>query len=91
MDQFAEFIRSRLPGPGSSVVNSTGLEGGWDFTLTYIFARPAVSASQEASDPSGGLTIVEAVEKQLGVKLEMQKRSMTVTVIDHVEQTPVDN
>jgi uncharacterized protein (TIGR03435 family) len=44
----------------------------------------------EASDPSGGYTIFEAVEKQLGLKLEAQKRSMPVVVIDHIEQRPVD-
>jgi len=100
MDQFAEYVRDRLPGPGSSVVNGTGLEGGWDFTVTYIFAaRGAANAgapgaqgtTAEAADPSGGLTVHDAIEKELGLKLETQKRPMKVTVIDHVEQTPVDN
>jgi len=45
----------------------------------------------EASEPSGGFTIFEAVEKQLGLKLEMQKRPMPVIVIDHIEQKPTDN
>jgi uncharacterized protein (TIGR03435 family) len=49
---------------------------------------PVVSA---ASDPDGGMTIIEALDKQLGLKLETQKRPMTVTVIDHIEQTPTDN
>jgi uncharacterized protein (TIGR03435 family) len=31
------------------------------------------------------------VEKQLGLKLEMQKRSEPVVVIDHLEQTPTEN
>jgi len=35
--------------------------------------------------------IFEAIEKQLGFKLELGKRSMTVTVIDHLNQTPTDN
>jgi uncharacterized protein (TIGR03435 family) len=100
MDQFAEYIRERLPGPGSTVVNSTGLEGGWDFTVTYIYSRPAAANSgaaggpgsvAEAADPSGGLTIHDAIEKQLGLKIETQERPMDVTVIDHIEQTPVDN
>ena len=83
------------------MLDSTGLEGGWDFTLTYTFARPAAAnsggdsaqgvAAPAASDANGGLTIVEAIEKQLGLKLETQKRPMTVTVIDHVERTPTDN
>jgi uncharacterized protein (TIGR03435 family) len=44
-----------------------------------------------ASDPSGGQTIFEAIEKQLGLKLEKQKRSMPVFVIDRMEQKPTDN
>lgn len=48
-------------------------------------------AAGEASDPGGTLTIFEAVEKQLGLKLEMQKRSEPVVVIDHLEQTPTEN
>jgi len=42
----------------------------------------------DAADPIGGYTIFEAVEKQLGLKLEPQKRSEPVIVIDHLEQTP---
>jgi len=99
MEQFTDEIRGRLQGPGSPVLDSTGLEGGWDFTLTYTYARPAPANSgglqgaavPVASDPNGGLTIEEALEKQLGLKLQTEKRPMTVTVIDHLEQTPTDN
>ena len=106
MGQFAEAIRSGLQGPGSPVLDSTGIEGGWDFTLTFIYVRAAVAANSggdsaaqgaqgavapAASDPNGGLTIEEALEKQIGLKLETQKRPMPVTVIDRVEQTPTDN
>ncbi len=102
MEQFAELIRTRLQGAGPPVVDSTGLEGGWDFTLTYQYARvPAPNSGVDATaqgivvpaaqDPNGGLTIGEAIDKQLGLKLETQKRPMTVTVIDHLEQTPTDN
>jgi uncharacterized protein (TIGR03435 family) len=44
-----------------------------------------------ASDPTEGYTVFEAVEKQLGLRLEKQKRSMPVIVIDHFEQKPTDN
>ena len=44
-----------------------------------------------ASDPGGGLTIFGALEKQLGLKLESQKRPMTVTVIDCLEQKVAEN
>jgi uncharacterized protein (TIGR03435 family) len=36
-------------------------------------------------------SIFEAVEKQLGFKLEMHKRTLPVIVIDYIEQQPTDN
>jgi len=41
-----------------------------------------------ASEPSAGYSIYEALEKQIGLKLEKEKRSARVIVIDHIEQTP---
>ena len=56
----------------------------------------AADASPEAgapaaSTPDDAVTIFEAVEKQLGLKLEKQKRPMPVIVIDHIEQKPTEN
>ena len=44
-----------------------------------------------APEPNSGYTIFEALEKQLGLKLEKQKRNMPVIVIDHIEQKPTEN
>ena len=41
MEQFGDQIRRSLPGPGSPVVDSTGLEGGWDFAFTFVYPRVA--------------------------------------------------
>jgi uncharacterized protein (TIGR03435 family) len=103
MAQFAERLQNMAPGLSWPVLDATGLEGGWDFTLTFSFAammnfggRGGGDAAQPgatvaASDPSGGYTLFEALEKQLGLKLEAQKRPMPVTVIDHLEQKPTEN
>jgi uncharacterized protein (TIGR03435 family) len=42
-------------------------------------------------DPNGAISLFDAVNKQLGLKLEMQKRPVPVLVIDHVEEKPTDN
>jgi uncharacterized protein (TIGR03435 family) len=109
----AEFA-ALLPGIASGylrtqVQDATGLEGAWDFTLSFsgagivngaggrggdpgaMAAGPPGSVAAGAADPSGGLSLFDAVSKQLGLKLEMQKRPMPVLVIDHVEQKPADN
>jgi uncharacterized protein (TIGR03435 family) len=98
MEQFGDQIRRSLPGPGSPVLDATGLEGGWDFAFTFVYPRMPVgdaaaqgAVAPAAPEPDGGMTIIEALDKQLGLKLETQKRPATVTVIDHIEQTPTDN
>lgn len=44
-----------------------------------------------AADPIPGQTIFEAVEKQLGLKLEKRQRTGSVIVIDHMDQKPTEN
>ena len=54
-------------------------------------APPGAAAAPSAEDPGGGLTLFEALEKQAGLKLEQQKRTAKVIVIDHLEQKPTEN
>jgi uncharacterized protein (TIGR03435 family) len=89
MDQLAKQIRNQarayLDHP---VVNATGLEGAYDFSLSWT-DRSRVLAKSD--DPTGGLTVFEAIDRQLGLRLEMQKRPMPVLVIDHVNPVPSGN
>jgi uncharacterized protein (TIGR03435 family) len=83
------------------VADATGLEGGWDFTLYWSQVASMnlggrgggadAGAMPSASDPNSGYTLIEAIEKELGLKLEKQKRTMPVIVIDHLEQKATDN
>jgi uncharacterized protein (TIGR03435 family) len=43
-----------------------------------------------ASEP-GGITLFEAINRQLGLKVELQKKPMPVLVIDRVNQVPTEN
>jgi uncharacterized protein (TIGR03435 family) len=102
MAQFAEDLRRfaggyvRLP-----VEDKTGLEGAYDFTVAFSpiqFVRPqggrgdgAPGAGPDAADPNGALSLEDAINKQLGLKLEMRKRPVPVLVIDHIEEKPTDN
>ena len=107
MTQFADMLRGRAQDLQMPILDSTGIEGGWDFTLTFnpvvglnltavAALRPPEAgapgtSSPAAADPTAGLSIYEALEKQIGLKLEKQKRSTQVFVIDHIEQTPTEN
>jgi uncharacterized protein (TIGR03435 family) len=75
------------------VVDATGLDGAWDFEFTWSppFQAPGGRDSVAASDPSGGMSLKEALNKQLGLKLELQNRPLPVLVIDHVDEKPTDN
>ena len=104
---FVEQLLQGYPGLNWPVLNATGLEGGWDFSLTYSALPPALlnaagrggpaggdaqsGALPSASDPGGGYTIFEAIEKQLGLKLKAEKRKEKVIVVDHLETTPTEN
>jgi uncharacterized protein (TIGR03435 family) len=46
-------------------------------------------AMAEAADP-GGISVFEAVEKELGLKLVKQKQSVPVIVVDHVSEKPIE-
>jgi uncharacterized protein (TIGR03435 family) len=63
---------------GRVVVNKTGLEGGYDFTLDY--APDGADASD--TRPS----IFTALEEQLGLKLEPARGPVDVIVVDHIER-----
>ena len=94
MAQFAEELNHQQPLVASrrSVVDSTSIEGSWDLTLSYrIGIVPATGAPGEAADPAGGISLFDAIEQQLGLKLEGAKRSMPVFVIDKIEETPIEN
>jgi len=75
------------------IVDATGLQGGWDFVMGWTpkaqlqpVPNPNAAAG-EASDPNG-LSVFEAVEKELGLKLIKTKKSIPVVVVDHVAEKP---
>lgn len=96
--QFAE----RLPTRAGAyihppVLDLTGLAGAYDFQLYWTPKNLLSKASgvggdsPEASTPSADVTVFEAVDKQLGLKLEEQKHPVPVLVIDKAERTPREN
>jgi uncharacterized protein (TIGR03435 family) len=107
MAQFAEKLQyiasGYIHGP---VLDATGLQGSFDFTLSFSSAGafmnnrdggrggaapPPSGEGGAAPEPNGAISLFEAVDKQLGLKLESKKRMMPVLVIDHVEPKPTEN
>jgi uncharacterized protein (TIGR03435 family) len=77
------------------VVDMTGLKGGYDFTLEFTRELPPniPETAQINGSPidTSGLTVYEAVQKQLGLKLERQKGPAPILVIDHAEKPAEGN
>jgi len=80
------------------VVDQTGLTGVYDFKLdwapTVRTASPGATtdgATATPADPAAGLTLFDAVQSQLGLKLESRKLPLSVIVIDRLERVPSDN
>jgi uncharacterized protein (TIGR03435 family) len=105
MAQFADLLQKIASGYiHSPVLDATGLEGAYDFTLSFSAAgllQSGVNAGPQpqgqggavpsASEPNGALSLFDAISKELGLKLEEKKRPVPVLVIDHVEEKPTDN
>ena len=89
----AAVIEGRI---GHPVVNKTGLSGTYDFTIDYVpeLLIPAglfASAVEPDKVDSPGPTILEAVERQLGLKLEPKRINADVLVVDRFNRYPTGN
>ena len=86
LDQFAQSSFIAGATGGNPVWNQTGLQGAYDFKLTWASDRlsPETRPDQEAP------TFFTAVREQLGLRLIASKGSVEVIVIDHIEK-PLDN
>jgi uncharacterized protein (TIGR03435 family) len=80
---------------GRQVVDKTGLGGLYDFTLKWTADQgpPQSSRAGETASPPAdvsGPSIFTAIQEELGLKLEPEKLSRNVLVIDHIEK-PSEN
>jgi uncharacterized protein (TIGR03435 family) len=77
------------------VVDHTGLTGKYDFTLAYTSSRIGFGAANSpppvGQDPTGRPDLFEAIEKQLGLKLQKTVARLDVLVIDHIDKVPEEN
>jgi bla regulator protein blaR1 len=78
------------------VVDKTGLDGKFDYTIEWNFQLPspglprADAAPREALRDNQGPTFLETLREQLGLKLVLATGPVRMLVIDHVER-PSEN
>ncbi len=86
MREFADFLSGPVETP---VVDKTGLDGKYDFTLNFTPYLPQLDRPTKIDDFLG--VMQAALEGELGLKLEPQKKqTVEVLVVDHVEK-PSEN
>ncbi len=80
------------------VVDATGLEGRYDVTVGFSRRGAIQNAVRRGPDgeiitvdPNGAMSIFEAVQGQLGLRLESRKVMAPVVVIDRVAEMPTGN
>jgi uncharacterized protein (TIGR03435 family) len=93
-----------VSGPQPRVVDKTGLEGIYEFTLKFTIPvvrremMPPASAGGEASVPvasdptENAMTVFDALEQQLGLKLQkVNVVAVDVLVVDSADKVPTEN
>lgn len=81
MARFAEYLSRNADLP---ILDMTGLKGFYDLNLQW-FPEP------KAGETPQGPALREAMEEQLGLKLENRKAQIDIVVVDHVEKTPTED
>jgi uncharacterized protein (TIGR03435 family) len=67
------------------VHDATGLTGKYDFTLKWVMDWGGPPTADDSP------TIFEALQEQLGLKLEPRKSMVDTLVVDHIEKIPTEN
>jgi uncharacterized protein (TIGR03435 family) len=89
MVDFAQLLQASLL--DRPVVDQTGLDGRWDFTLKWTpddaqFAAMGVKDAPPTTDAADSPPeLLTAMREQLGLKLEAQKTAVKVLVVDHAD------
>jgi uncharacterized protein (TIGR03435 family) len=91
MTQFAAQLQRLVPGDiPDEVLDATEISGAWDFTLSFT-PGDLLRAPGPDADPNGGISLFDAIHRELGLKLEMRKRMLPVLVIDQMQEKPTAN
>jgi uncharacterized protein (TIGR03435 family) len=94
VEWFAGMIAYQVDHP---VIDATGLTGKYDFALFWDYSgsnqrRASTSDGPIAgADSDPGPTLFEALQAQLGLKLEQKKAQVEIIVVDHMEKVPSEN
>ncbi len=87
----SQMIDLLTPILGAPVIDKTGLAGKYDATVNLAKYAAEMQGGSGGAPPDPLTMIMSVLEGELGLKLEKQKTSLDVLVVDHVERTPTEN
>jgi uncharacterized protein (TIGR03435 family) len=83
---------------GRPVLDQTGIDGPFNFELHWTPdeterqpGSPPPAAEPPASNEPTGPSLFAAIQEQLGLKLNSQRTSVEMLVIDHLQEIPTEN
>ncbi|HEY6342487.1 MAG TPA: TIGR03435 family protein [Bryobacteraceae bacterium] len=73
---------------GRPMIDATGLTGTFDFLIEFVLdsQTSAVPPDANSPQPADGPSFGEALQDQLGLKIQSRKSEMQMIVVDHVER-----
>ena len=83
MPEFERYLTGEMQ---RVVIDRTGLQGAWDFELTFAPPRVGLDAAAERDLPS----LFTALQEQLGLRLDATRGPAEVLVVDRIERPTPD-
>jgi uncharacterized protein (TIGR03435 family) len=90
MNVFANNLSGRVQ---RTVVDRTGLTGGWDFEINFAPESAPIPLPPGVDLPPGDPTapsLFTAIQEQLGLRLQSTKGPVEVLVVDGIERPTAD-
>jgi uncharacterized protein (TIGR03435 family) len=85
LDFFANMLSQRV-NLGRPMIDATGLNGTFDFTLEFTpDSRATAAQTPNAPSDADGTTLEQALREQLGLKMEARRGPIDVLVVDHID------
>ena len=72
-------------------VDDTHLDGTYDFDLEWTPAPPQEGLGSKLAELESKGALFDALEKQVGLKVEERKAAIEFIVVDRIDKVPVEN
>ena len=85
MDSIASWLTGAGDYADRPIIDATELKGHYDFVVEFAPNYPGTEKPDDVFAATAGLTLPEALEDQLGLRLKKEEGSANFFTVDHVE------